>query len=234
MFWRKLYLLASSRISIHVLLFHVISHSLVVGLNAPAIYKFSLPSILETLQSSKFIEYSHIPKCGTASRKICDQGQLPCLPLLQLRKCGHHGEDCDWLAKYNCVGKKEKFTFYTLLREPLSRVRSHYNYFYPGACRNGKPLGQPAGQFWTKSMCENEHNFTAWLLTPDNWVHNRMTRMAHGRKGSGNLCRITPREEKKFWASVLRSYGEKCISKEARKNPGKNQRISGNFREGKI
>ena len=107
MFWRKLYLLASSRISIHVLLFHVISHSLVVGLNAPAIYKFSLPSILETLQSSKFIEYSHIPKCGTASRKICDQGQLPCLPLLQLRKCGHHGEDCDWLAKYNCVGKRK-------------------------------------------------------------------------------------------------------------------------------
>jgi hypothetical protein len=53
-------------------------------------------------------------------------------------------------------------------------------------------------------MCENEHNFTAWLLTPDNWVHNRMTRMLHGRKGRGNLCRISPRNEKKFWSSVLK------------------------------
>lgn len=55
-------------------------------------------------------------------------------------------------------------------------------------------------------MCENEDNFTKWLLTPDNWVHNRMTRMVHGRMSSGNLCRITPRREKMYWESVLKRY----------------------------
>ena len=176
-------------------------------------YTFDSVSVSKILGSSSFIEYMHIPKCGTVSRKICDRGQLPCIPLPRLRKCGFYGEHCDWLAKYTCVQKHARVTFYTLFREPVSRVRSHYNYFYPGACRDGRPTGQPAGQFWTKSMCKNAHNFTAWVLTPDNWVHNRMTRMVHGRMGPGNLCRINPYLEKKFWVSTLNN-GRNSFSKQ--------------------
>ena len=87
--------MTSSNKNVLILVFLIISHSLAASVTVPAIYNFSLTRIAETLQNTKFIEYTHIPKCGTVSRKICDEGQLPCLPLPQLRKCGYYGEHCD-------------------------------------------------------------------------------------------------------------------------------------------
>ena len=82
-------------------------------ISAFAEYNFDINTVIKKLHSSNFIEYVHIPKCGTVSRKICNQKQIPCLSLPRLRKCGHYGEHCDWLAKYNCVRKEAKITFYT-------------------------------------------------------------------------------------------------------------------------
>ena len=87
--------MTSTSKAVRILVFFIISHSLAASVSVPAIYNFSLTRIAETLQNTKFIEYTHIPKCGTVSRKICDEGQLPCLPLPQLRKCGYYGEHCD-------------------------------------------------------------------------------------------------------------------------------------------
>ena len=47
-------------------------------LNTYADHKFDTNTVMKKLRYSDFIEYVHIPKCGTVSRKICDQRQLPC------------------------------------------------------------------------------------------------------------------------------------------------------------
>lgn len=161
------------------------------------------------VRAVKVTEYMHIPKCGTLIyRNVCEKkGMLTCLEktVLLNRKCGLIGEHCDWLSKYNCHRKYERkktggLYFFTLLREPVSRIRSYYSYFRTSACRSGRPKGSG----WSKGMCSKADNYTAWLLDDNNWAHNLMTRMLYGRKVHGNGCRIPERKEHNFWRHELR------------------------------
>ena len=154
----------------------------------------------------------HIPKCGTLIyRNICEgkNAILSCLDKTTLlnRKCGLIGEHCDWMSKYTCHkkynrGKTKDLLFFTLLRDPVSRVRSYYTYFRRSACRND----QPKGSGWSKNLCSKVGNYTAWLLDDSNWAHNLMTRMLYGRKVSGNSCRISEIKEHYFWKREFRRH----------------------------
>ena len=182
----------------------------------------SFARIKKRLQHTKIIEYMHIPKCGTLIyRNVCESKKLNCLDKTTLlnRKCGLIGEHCDWLSKYNCYKKYSKskgsdLLFFTLLRDPVSRVRSYYSYFKAASCRAGRPKGSG----WSKSLCDNANNYTAWLLDGTNWSHNLMTRMLYGRKMIGNSCRISERRESIFWKYVIRKQQRHLVLQTSSEN----------------
>lgn len=152
-----------------------------------------VPSVEVT--KARYVEYMHVPKCGTLKRSVCDSAPprgLPCLPKTELlnRKCGLTGEHCDWTAKHSCAvgktpGKRIRLSFWTLLRDPVSRVRSEYNYFYAGR-QNGRL------------------NLTDWVSLPNNWSHNRMARMLHGVRTRPRTCKIASLAEARFWSRTLK------------------------------
>ena len=171
----------------------------------------NIAQLKKKMRTVKVTEYMHIPKCGTLIyRNVCEKkGMLTCLDKTMLlnRKCGLIGEHCDWLSKYTCYKKFNRrrvdgLYFFTLIRDPVSRVRSHYSYFRSSACRNNRPKGSG----WSTSLCSKVGNYTAWLLDESNWTHNLVTRMLYGRKVSGNACRISEVKEYRFWKHEFRRH----------------------------